>query len=215
MQQDNSEQVIIDPKLIAKHYIKTWFFLDLLSSIPLDYIFLIFNSIRGSAVSLMKSSPSRFLFLCPPPLLISHLHVCLHVGVRRELPDSARWSRAPHPPPGEASLTRPLTTIVSAGPIRLTVGGSLREFVLLASVSTLKLILFLSISHADRFKINAAIGVRVQRCALRALVYITCTACAVCVRTLRSCQHSSLMARKVLVAPHIQCIAKILSQMLR
>ena len=24
MQQDNSEQVIIDPKLIAKHYIKTW-----------------------------------------------------------------------------------------------------------------------------------------------------------------------------------------------
>ena len=51
MQQDNSEQVIIDPKLIAKHYIKTWFFLDLLSSIPLDYIFLIFNSIRGSDVS--------------------------------------------------------------------------------------------------------------------------------------------------------------------
>jgi hypothetical protein len=50
MQQDNSEQVIIDPKLIAKHYIKTWFFLDLLSSIPLDYIFLIFNSIRGSEV---------------------------------------------------------------------------------------------------------------------------------------------------------------------
>eukprot|EP00094_Tigriopus_californicus_P003060 TCALIF_02947-PA protein Name:"Similar to Hcn4 Potassium/sodium hyperpolarization-activated cyclic nucleotide-gated channel 4 (Rattus norvegicus)" AED:0.12 eAED:0.14 QI:2146/0.5/0.64/0.88/0.75/0.76/17/172/761 len=48
MQQDNSEQVIIDPKLIAKHYIKTWFFLDLLSSIPLDYIFLIFNSIRGT-----------------------------------------------------------------------------------------------------------------------------------------------------------------------
>ena len=43
MQQDNSEQVIIDPKLIAKHYIRTWFFLDLLSSIPLDYIFLIFN----------------------------------------------------------------------------------------------------------------------------------------------------------------------------
>ena len=43
MQQDNSEQVIIDPVLIAKHYIRTWFFLDLLSSIPLDYIFLIFN----------------------------------------------------------------------------------------------------------------------------------------------------------------------------
>ena len=29
--------------LTAKHYIRTWFFLDLLSSIPLDYIYLIFS----------------------------------------------------------------------------------------------------------------------------------------------------------------------------
>ncbi|CAM1303664.1 HCN3 (predicted) [Pycnogonum litorale] len=43
MQQDNSEQVILDPKLIAKHYLRTWFFLDMISSIPLDYIFHIFN----------------------------------------------------------------------------------------------------------------------------------------------------------------------------
>ncbi|KAL3233239.1 hypothetical protein MRX96_022877 [Rhipicephalus microplus] len=34
MHQDNSEQVILDPKLIAHHYIRTWFFLDLISSIP-------------------------------------------------------------------------------------------------------------------------------------------------------------------------------------
>ena len=51
MQQDNSEQVIIDPRLIAKHYIRSWFFLDLVSSIPLDYIFLIVNSVTGSGVS--------------------------------------------------------------------------------------------------------------------------------------------------------------------
>ncbi|XP_013773714.2 potassium/sodium hyperpolarization-activated cyclic nucleotide-gated channel 2-like isoform X2 [Limulus polyphemus] len=43
MKQDGSEQVILDPNLIAKHYVRTWFFLDLISSIPLDYIFLIFN----------------------------------------------------------------------------------------------------------------------------------------------------------------------------
>ncbi|XP_022238497.1 potassium/sodium hyperpolarization-activated cyclic nucleotide-gated channel 2-like [Limulus polyphemus] len=43
MNHDNSEQIILDPKLIAKYYIRTWFFLDLISSIPLDYIFLIFN----------------------------------------------------------------------------------------------------------------------------------------------------------------------------
>ena len=47
MQADNSEQVILDPKLIARDYLRTWFFLDLISSIPLDYIFLIFNSLRG------------------------------------------------------------------------------------------------------------------------------------------------------------------------
>ena len=51
MQQDNSEQVIIDPRLIARHYIRTWFFLDLISSIPLDYVFLIFNSLTGNGVS--------------------------------------------------------------------------------------------------------------------------------------------------------------------
>ena len=49
MQQDNSEQVILDPKLIAKHYLKTWFFLDLISSVPLDYIFLIFNQVTTDA----------------------------------------------------------------------------------------------------------------------------------------------------------------------
>lgn len=47
MQQDNSEQVILDPKLIARHYLRTWFFLDLISSIPLDYIFLIFNQVSS------------------------------------------------------------------------------------------------------------------------------------------------------------------------
>ena len=49
MQQDNAEQVILDPKVIAKNYLKTWFFLDLISSIPLDYIFLIFNQVSCSA----------------------------------------------------------------------------------------------------------------------------------------------------------------------
>ena len=57
MQQDNSEQVIIDPRLIARHYIRTWFFLDLVSSIPLDYVFLIFNSLTGNAVR------DKFIFI--------------------------------------------------------------------------------------------------------------------------------------------------------
>lgn len=43
MNSDFPEQVILDPKEIRRHYLRTWFFLDLLSSMPLDYIFLIFN----------------------------------------------------------------------------------------------------------------------------------------------------------------------------
>ncbi|CAH2042322.1 unnamed protein product, partial [Iphiclides podalirius] len=55
MQQDNAEQVILDPKLIAKHYLRTWFFLDLISSIPLDYIFLIFNQDFSESFQLLHA----------------------------------------------------------------------------------------------------------------------------------------------------------------
>lgn len=46
MNPDLPEQVILDPKQIARGYIRSWFFLDLISSIPLDYIFLIFQGDR-------------------------------------------------------------------------------------------------------------------------------------------------------------------------
>ncbi|XP_046753006.1 potassium/sodium hyperpolarization-activated cyclic nucleotide-gated channel 2 isoform X6 [Diprion similis] len=61
MQQDNAEQVILDPKLIAKHYLRTWFFLDLISSIPLDYIFLIFNQFQDFSESLQFLNAGRAL----------------------------------------------------------------------------------------------------------------------------------------------------------
>nr|XP_022910908.1 potassium/sodium hyperpolarization-activated cyclic nucleotide-gated channel 2 isoform X1 [Onthophagus taurus] len=61
MQQDNAEQVILDPKLIAKHYLRTWFFLDLISSIPLDYIFLIFNQFQDFGESFQLLHAGRAL----------------------------------------------------------------------------------------------------------------------------------------------------------
>ncbi|XP_026321096.1 potassium/sodium hyperpolarization-activated cyclic nucleotide-gated channel 2 isoform X11 [Hyposmocoma kahamanoa] len=61
MQQDNAEQVILDPKLIAKHYLRTWFFLDLISSIPLDYIFLIFNQVNDFSESFQILHAGRAL----------------------------------------------------------------------------------------------------------------------------------------------------------
>jgi len=35
-----ADEVILEPMEIAKHYLKTFFFLDLISSLPLDYILL-------------------------------------------------------------------------------------------------------------------------------------------------------------------------------
>ena len=66
MAADNSEAVILEPGLIARSYVGTWFFLDLISSVPvdcytmyytycytqvpLDYIFLVFDWIRGATL---------------------------------------------------------------------------------------------------------------------------------------------------------------------
>jgi len=36
----NCEEVILEPRKIAVRYIKTWFLVDLLSSLPFDYIIL-------------------------------------------------------------------------------------------------------------------------------------------------------------------------------
>lgn len=55
MNPDLPEQVILDPKEIAHHYIHSWFFLDLLSSIPLDYIFLIFNQDYGDNFQILQA----------------------------------------------------------------------------------------------------------------------------------------------------------------
>lgn len=43
LQNDYVDEIILEPKQIAKHYIRTWFFIDFLSSIPLDYIFLLYR----------------------------------------------------------------------------------------------------------------------------------------------------------------------------
>ncbi|XP_033110685.1 potassium/sodium hyperpolarization-activated cyclic nucleotide-gated channel 1-like [Anneissia japonica] len=56
---DSNELVILQPKLIAKHYFRTWFFLDLISSMPMDYIILLMG---GGNESIYKASRAlRFL----------------------------------------------------------------------------------------------------------------------------------------------------------
>ena len=41
LQNDYIDEIILQPRQIAKHYLRTWFFVDFMSSIPLDYLFLL------------------------------------------------------------------------------------------------------------------------------------------------------------------------------
>ncbi len=40
---DYADEIILDPKEIARQYVRSWFLLDLISSIPMDYIFWMLN----------------------------------------------------------------------------------------------------------------------------------------------------------------------------
>ncbi|VDQ01832.1 unnamed protein product [Trichobilharzia regenti] len=40
---DFVDDIILDPTEIAREYVKTWFFLDLISSIPMDYVLFAFK----------------------------------------------------------------------------------------------------------------------------------------------------------------------------
>lgn len=39
-----SSIVVLNPKAIARHYVRSWFAIDLLSSVPMDYVFLMFDT---------------------------------------------------------------------------------------------------------------------------------------------------------------------------
>jgi len=50
-----ADEIILEPRQIAVHYVKTWFLLDLVSSIPLDYIILLLE-LTPSRLSLVTTS---------------------------------------------------------------------------------------------------------------------------------------------------------------
>lgn len=47
---EDSSEIILDPKIIKMNYLKSWFVVDFISSIPVDYIFLIVEKGMDSEV---------------------------------------------------------------------------------------------------------------------------------------------------------------------
>ena len=144
MQADNSEQVILDPKLIARDYLRTWFFLDLISSIPLDYIFLIFNSLRGDTIVTFSiffilsrlffqdnDEMSSFQILhAGPHLHILSTHFNYSMILNQRSSSMSEYPSLCRPGPedteaGQAAQPHPPVEAVEAGEIREPVGGSL------------------------------------------------------------------------------------------
>lgn len=44
LRNDYADEIVLEPRLIARNYLKTWFIADLLSSLPVDYLFLFFDT---------------------------------------------------------------------------------------------------------------------------------------------------------------------------
>ena len=69
-----ADEIILEPRRIAIHYLKTWFILDFISSLPLDYIILLFSPEArvsqlihaGTPPSLSSSCTLSFLFFSSP-----------------------------------------------------------------------------------------------------------------------------------------------------
>lgn len=58
-----ADEIMLNPKEIARQYLKTWFLLDLLSSLPLDYIYLILHDNENFTQFVHAGKFPRVLFL--------------------------------------------------------------------------------------------------------------------------------------------------------
>nr|CAH8822872.1 unnamed protein product [Trichobilharzia regenti] len=56
-----ADEIMLNPKEIARQYLKTWFLLDLLSSLPLDYIYLILHDNENFTQFVHAGRALRFL----------------------------------------------------------------------------------------------------------------------------------------------------------
>jgi len=55
MAENKADEIILDPKQIARHYLRSWFVLDLISSLPLDYTITLLIPDAGSFSHLLHA----------------------------------------------------------------------------------------------------------------------------------------------------------------
>jgi len=71
---DNAvEGVILEPREIARRYISSWFALDLVSSLPVDYIIVLVSPDTG-VTHLVHAGPYHYESTNRPPHEILHYH---------------------------------------------------------------------------------------------------------------------------------------------
>ncbi len=93
LQNDYVDEIILEPKQIAKHYIRTWFFVDFLSSIPLDYIFLL---VKESGERYQLARTGRALKVLRLVKLLSLLRL---LRLSRLVRYIHQWEEVSTPPP--------------------------------------------------------------------------------------------------------------------
>jgi hyperpolarization activated cyclic nucleotide-gated potassium channel 2 len=52
---NNADEIILNPKDIARSYLRSWFLLDLISSLPLDYVITLLYSDTTSVYHILHA----------------------------------------------------------------------------------------------------------------------------------------------------------------
>ena len=60
MAENKADEIILDPNQIARHYLRSWFVLDLISSLPLDYTITLLLPDAGSFTHLLHAGLSYY-----------------------------------------------------------------------------------------------------------------------------------------------------------
>ena len=131
LRNDYIDEIILEPRLIALNYVKTWFVVDLFSSLPVDYLFLFFDTGEntggysiartGRAIKVLRLVKLLSLLrLLRLSRLVRYIHqweeVRTHISLSEEKEKEKRG--------GQESLFSPLATSIEMETGRKT-GGEL------------------------------------------------------------------------------------------